>query len=140
MTIVEKTNRSVYSAIGAALLREQGQQPADHQLLERARLAEHEAARLRDQLKAAQERIAALEKENDRLAARNMIANSKARSGVLVDPSTNAPVGTQVDYAIKWNQEQSTVSRWASSGKLRTVQIGRRRMVYLDQPPPARKR
>lgn len=140
MTIVEKTNRRVYSAIGAALLREHGQQPDDHQLRERARLAEHESARLRDQLKAALERVAALEKENDRLAARNMIANSKARAGVLVDPSTNAPVGTQVEYATKWNQEQSTISRWVAAGKLRTIQIGRRRMVYLDQPPPARKR
>jgi hypothetical protein len=138
MTAAANSNRRVARAIVTALTL-QDEQP-NHALAERARLAEHEAARLRDQLKAAQERIAALEKENDRLAARNMIANSKARAGVLVDPSTNAPVGTQVDYAIKWNQEQSTISRWVAAGKLLTVHIGRRRMVYLDQLPPAKKR
>jgi hypothetical protein len=139
-TSAARTTRRVNNAISAALLREQNQQPLEMRHAERARMVEHELARLREQLLAAQHRIAELERENDRLAARNMIANSKSRAAALVEASTNAPVGSQVDYARRWNQEQYSVSRWVASGKLRTVQIGRRRMVYLDQPPPPKKR
>lgn len=138
-TTAARTTRRVHHAISTALLREQNQQPLEMRLTERTRMAEHELARLREQLLAAQHRIAELERENDRLAARNMIANSKTRAA-LVEASTHAPVGSQSDYARRWNLDQSTVSRWIAAGKLRTVQIERRRMVYLDQPPPPKRR
>lgn len=72
------------------------------------------------------------------LARRRLpITDPKPPSPFDTFPTVNGfPVGTQKQYEVLWNVKQWQVSRWVNAGKLPTVEVGGRRMVQLNQPPP----
>lgn len=62
------------------------------------------------------------------------MTNKRSTNGLTVD---GIEVGTQADYARRWKKPAYQVCRWVDSGALKTVAVAGKRLLPLDQNPPA---
>lgn len=153
------TARKTNGATAAALDRQrQADEPAS-KLAEELRLLAHENMRLSQQVEAMRQRVANLEAENDRLAAR-AFALSRAASPRPETATEGSPfreegagvgcltvegraVVNQTQAADLLGVKQYTVSRWVAAGHFQTTRIGARVYIFADtlhKPAPKARR